>query len=320
MKDRRRVIRSALDLIGDTPLVELPGLAESPEVKIYGKLEWFNPCGSVKDRPARQMVVDAIADGRLRPGMKVLEATSGNTGTGLAFVCRVLGFPLVVVIPRITSARKREDMRRFGAELIEVDGDTTAVALQVSYGMLAERPDLYFHTDQFTNPSNARAHELTTGPEILEACPEVTDVVASVGSFGTVAGIGTFFQKAGLPVRMHAIRAHPGDAYIAGMRESTQAIPLRERFASLAVQLKLVRGRYAIESLQRALQLGYHLGPSAALVLHSALQIAHGMEHGHVVCVFADNGAKYPGNPLYDPARAAQMNDVELSRTVFDAI
>src|SRR6185436_7798255 len=95
MKGRRRVIRSALDLIGDTPLVELPGLAESPEVKIYGKLEWFNPCGSVKDRPARQMVVDAIADGRLRPGMKVLEATSGNTGTGLAFVSRVLGFPVV---------------------------------------------------------------------------------------------------------------------------------------------------------------------------------------------------------------------------------
>lgn len=317
VRQEYQVIRSALDLIGGTPLVELPGLTERPEVRVYGKLEWYNPCGSIKDRPARQMILDGLDRGALRSGMRVIEATSGNTGTGLAFVCKVLAFPLTLVIPKITTSRKREDMARFGAELIDVVGDTTETALALTYKMAKQNPDLYFHTDQFTSLSNSRAHELTTGPEILAACPDVTDVVASVGSFGTISGIGTFFQQKGLPVRMHAIRAHPGDAFIAGMKEDNKHVPLLDRFASLKVHWRIVRGREAIAPLRRALDLGYHLGPSAALVLHAALEIACRIERGHIVCVFADSGAKYPGNPLYDPERAARMTDLELNRTIF---
>jgi cysteine synthase len=310
-------VRSALDLIGNTPLVELPGALENRRVRIYGKLEWYNPCGSIKDRPARQMIEDAISSRALRPGMRVIEATSGNTGTGLAFVCKVLGFPLTIVSPKIATQRKREDMERFGAEIIDVEGDTTETALAHTYELVEQHPEIYFHTDQFTNTSNSRAHELTTGPEILADCPEVTDIVASVGSFGTISGIGTYFQKKGIPMRMHAVRAHPGDAFIAGMKEGDKHVPLMEKFADLDVEWRMARGRSAVSQIQRALALGYHIGPSAALVLHAALQIGAEMDRGHIVCVFADGGGKYPGNPLYDPQRAAAMSDAELNRKVF---
>jgi cysteine synthase len=313
----RGIVASALDLIGHTPLVELRGLADNPKVRIYGKLEWYNPCGSVKDRPARQMIIDAIESGTLKPGMRVIEATSGNTGTGLAFVCRVMNIPLTLLIPKITSARKREDMLRLGAELIDVSGDTTESALEQAYAMVERKPDFYYHTDQFTNVSNARAHELATGPEILHACSDVTDIVASVGSFGTIAGIGSFFEKSGRPIRLHPVRAHPGDSYIAGMKEEAKAVPLIERFSSLDVRWRMVRGRHAITSIQKALSLGYCLGPSAALVLHVALQISQEIEEGHIVCVFADSGAKYPGNPLYEPKRVEQLCDLDLNRLVF---
>lgn len=319
------VVFSPLDLIGDTPLVELPGLSGNPEARIYGKLEWFNPCGSVKDRPARQMILDALADGRLKPGMRVIEATSGNTGTALAFVCKVLGIPLTLVVPRITTRRKREDMERFGAEVVEVEGETTEFALALTYEMVDREPDRYFHTDQFTNPSNARAHELTTGPEILRDCPDVTDVVASEASFGTAGGIGSFFAGRGGGVRVHSVVARPGDSYIAGMRQEDRDVarrgrPLRDQLDFVLARRWIADGVRAVDSIQRAMALGYHLGPSAALVLDVALRIAREIGQGSIVCVFADGGSKYPCNPLYEPARVRDLSVDELRRVAFTSV
>jgi cysteine synthase B len=319
-----RTVHSPLDLIGDTPLAELMGLTPNPEVRIYGKLEWFNPCGSSKDRPARQMILDALAGGRLRRGMRVIEATSGNTGTALAFVCQVLGFPLTLVVPRITSARKLEDMRRFGAEVLEVEGDTTELALERTYEMVDREPDRYFHTDQFTNPSNARAHELTTGPEILRDCPEVTDVVASEASFGTIGGIGSFFVRQKPEVRIHAVVALPG-SHIPGMRPMDRAAAcrgpaLRDQLGSVLTSRRIADGADAVNAIQRGLALGYHLGGTAALVLDTALGIAREIGRGSIVCVFADSGSKYAGNPLYDFARAKAMSVDELRHQAFTSM
>ena len=212
-----------------------------------------------------------------------------------------------------------------GAEVLEVEGDTTEYALDLTYEMIDREPDRYFHTDQFTNPSNARSHELTTGPEILRDCPEVTDIVASEASFGTAGGIGSFFAHQGNGVRVHAVVARPGDSYIAGMRQEDRSmarrgLPLREQLDWVLASRRRTDGVRAVESIQRALALGYHLGTSAALVLDVALQLTREIDGGVIVCVFADGGSKYPGSPLYEPDRAWRLSANELKQEAFRSL
>lgn len=296
-RETQRLPQSALDLVGNTPLVELPGLCENPWVHVYAKLEWYNPGGSVKDRPAKQMVIDALDSGALRPGMRVLEATSGNTGTALSFVCAILGFPVTLVIPEVTSTRKRQDMERFGAEVKIVPGETTEHALEVAYNMVAAEPGRYFLSDQYTNQSNPKAHYLTTGPEIVRQCPEVTHVVAAQGSFGTLGGVGRYLKEVSPCTRLCAVVAQPGTRTLFGMKEEQHTMPLVDD--SLLSNRLLVSGYDAHDGIRLGVRFGFQLGPSAGGVLVAALRIARRLQEGRLVCVFADGGNKYPDSVLY---------------------
>jgi cysteine synthase len=305
--------RSALALVGRTPTLELRGIGD--KARVFAKLEWCNPGGSVKDRPAKQMVVDAVRQGRLRPGMSIIEATSGNTGTALAYIGAVLDIPVTLVVPEVTSMRKRQDMLRWGANLVVVPGETTELALETTYRMVEKEPELYYHTDQYTNPSNLTAHYLTTGPEILEQVPDVTHVVAAQGSFGTLGGTARFFRERKPDVRIVSVVARPGTTTLFGMKEQDRVMPLVDD--SLLNGRMLVGGLDAAHGIQLGLRFGLQLGPSAGAVLAAAIKLARSLSGGTLCCVFADGGGKYPDSALYERSANTDLTADEADREAF---
>src|SRR6266550_873160 len=199
------VYRSVLDLVGNTPLLDLTELSPKPEVRILAKLEGQNPTGSVKDRIAKAMVERAEAEGRLRPGQTVLEPSSGNTGIGLALVCRLKGYKLKVVLPENVSTERRQLLEIFGAEIITSPGaEGSNGAVRMAQRLAKEMDDVAF-LYQYGNPANPRAHYETTGPEIWRDCPEVTHFVAGLGTSGTLMGVGRYLKERNPAVQVWAV-------------------------------------------------------------------------------------------------------------------
>ncbi len=190
------VLASVLDLIGNTPLVDVSPLSPTPGVRIVAKLEGQNPGGSIKDRIAKAMVEAAEADGTLQPGQTLLEPSSGNTGIGLAMVCLLKGYPLTIVLPENVSPERRQLLEIFGASIITSPGaEGSNGAVRMAQRLAAEDPSVAF-LYQYGNPANPRAHYETTGPEILRDCPEVTHLVAGLGTAGTLMGDGAVLPGA----------------------------------------------------------------------------------------------------------------------------
>ena len=186
---------SLLDSLGGTPLVGLPNLSPSPEVRLWAKLEDRNPTGSIKDRAAFYMIEQAEKDGLLTPGCTILEPTSGNTGISLAMVARLRGYKMVCVMPENTSAERSQLLRMWGAEIYysPAEGGSNE-AVRVAKRMAAENPD-WVMLYQYGNPANARAHYETTGPELLADLPEITHFVAGLGTTGTLMGVGRYLRE-----------------------------------------------------------------------------------------------------------------------------
>ncbi len=181
--------------VGHTPLVGLPRLSPSESVRLWAKLEDYNPTGSIKDRAALRMIKVAEADGTLRPGATILEPTSGNTGISLAMAAKLGGYRLICVMPENTSAERKQVLAIWGAEIVSspAEGGSNE-AIRVAKQLAAEHPD-WVMLYQYGNPANAEAHYLTTAPEILDDLPEVTHVVAGLGTTGTLMGVGRFFAE-----------------------------------------------------------------------------------------------------------------------------
>src|SRR5262245_33608795 len=191
--------RSVLDLIGNTPLVELRAVRDgiAPGVRVLAKLEGFNPGGSVKDRAAKMMVERGIADGKLVPGKTILDSTSGNTGIGLAMVGAALGYPVKLVMPENVSTERKRVVTAFGAEMIFSDPlEGSDGAIRLCRNILAEDPERYFKPDQYNNPANPLAHYEGTGPEIWRQTEgRITHFVAAIGTSGTIMGTGRFLKE-----------------------------------------------------------------------------------------------------------------------------
>ena len=204
--------QNILDLIGNTPLVPIKRLNPFKKVAIYAKLESFNPGGSVKDRIALNMIEDAEASGELTPDRTVLEATSGNTGIGLAMVCAVKGYRCQLVMPESASIERRKIMTGYGADILLTPAKrSTDGAIEQAYAMAREHPDRYFLTDQFNNDANWQTHVKHTGPEIWEQTGgRVTDVVATLGTTGTVMGICRYFAEHHPEVKVTAMEPFLG--------------------------------------------------------------------------------------------------------------
>jgi cysteine synthase len=294
---------SLLDLVGDTPLVGMPRISPSPDVRLWAKLEDRNPTGSVKDRAALRMLLEAEKEGLLKPGSTILEPTSGNTGISLAMASRLRGYRLVCVMPENTSVERRQLLDMWGAEIVDspASGGSNE-AVRVAKAMAEEHPD-WVMLYQYGNPANAQAHYEGTGPEILADLPEVTHVVAGLGTTGTLMGVARFFREAKPSVRIVAAEPRYGEL-VYGLRN------LDEGFVPELYDERLVDARFSVgprDAIRRTRQLldeeGIFAGLSSGAILHAALAQAgrslRAAEPAEIVVVLADAGWKYLSTGAY---------------------
>ena len=295
---------SLVDSVGHTPLVGLPTLSPSADVRLWAKLEDQNPTGSIKDRAALSMIEAAEADGTLQPGDTILEPTSGNTGISLAMVARQRGYHLICVMPENTSVERRQLLTMWGAQIISspaAGGSNEAV--RVAKGLAAEHPDwkmLY----QYGNPANAEAHYRGTAPEILADLPEVTHFVGGLGTTGTLMGVGRFFREHKPEVRIVAAEPRYGEL-VYGLRN------LDEGFVPELYDETLIDARFSVgprDAVRRVRELidaeGIFAGISTGAILHAALaQAKKSLEAGDradICFVVADGGWKYLSTGAYE--------------------
>jgi len=290
-----------LGLIGNTPVVEIRRLNPNPQVRIYAKLEGHNPGGSVKDRICKAMIEAAERQGLLRPGGEriLLEATSGNTGIGLAMIAAVRGYPFVAVLPESTSLERRKIMAAFGAKFILTDGTKgTNWAIEVA-SRLAREDDRYLMLDQFNNHANPEAHYLTTAPEILKDVPEVTHFVAGMGTGGTLMGVARYMRDHKSEVAIVGLEPVASSA-IQGLRNMAAYVPsiYQESFLDEKIMLDDEEAFRVARELARAE--GLFVGISSGAALWGAMQLAQRIRTGTIVVLFPDGGEKYLSTPLFD--------------------
>jgi cysteine synthase B len=295
---------SLLDSVGGTPLVGLPKLSPSADVRLWAKLEDHNPTGSIKDRAALRMLLDAEKDGRLRPGNTILEPTSGNTGISLAMAAKLRGYRMVCVMPENTSEERRQILRMWGAEIISspaAGGSNEAV--RVAKQVAEEHPD-WVMLYQYGNPSNAAAHYDGTAREIFTDLPSVTHFVAGLGTTGTLMGAGRFFREHKPEVRIVAAEPRYGEL-VYGLRN------LDEGFVPELYDETLIDARFSVgprDAVRRVRELldneGIFAGISTGAILHAALgQAAKCVRDGEsadIAFVVADGGWKYLSTGAYE--------------------
>jgi cysteine synthase B len=291
---------SLLDLIGSTPLVELPRLSPKPSVRLYAKLEGQNPTGSVKDRVAKAMIDAAEASGELEPGRHLLEPTSGNTGISLALQAKLRGYPLTCVMPANVTEERRRLLRLYGAAIVDSpaeEGSNGAVRLALE---LAEREPAFFMPFQYGNVANPRAHYDGTGAEIAIALDRVDVLVAGLGTGGTLMGAGERLRESFPDLVVVAAEPLPGDE-VMGLRSLADGyVPPILDVAKLDRKL-LVTNEESVAGLRLLLEReGVFAGVSSGAVLHAALRVAGELDEGVVVCVLADAGWKYLSAGFWD--------------------
>jgi cysteine synthase B len=295
-----RLAPGVLDLIGQTPLVELPRLSPRPEVRLYAKLEGANPTGSIKDRVALAMIEAAEASGELEPGRSLLEPTSGNTGISLAMVAKLKGYPLTCVMPENATEERRRLLRIYGAEIIDspaAEGSNGSVRLALE---LAERNPKLFMPFQYANEANPRAHYEGTGSEIAEALDRVDVLVAGLGTGGTLMGAGERVRESFPDVVVAAAEPLPGDP-VMGLRSLDDGyVPPILDVGKLDRKL-LVSNAESVAGLRALVDReGIFAGISSGAVVHVARRLAEELDEGAVVCILADGGWKYLSADFWD--------------------
>jgi len=301
--DRRSTL---IDLIGNTPLLRLAHIAPNlaPGVTIYGKAEWYNPGGSVKDRPALYMIRDGERSGRLRPGMRIADATSGNTGIAYATIAAALGYGVTLALPSNASPERKRILRTLGAEIILTDPlEGMDEAIRTIRALVAEQPERYFYPDQYNNPANVQAHYETTGAEIwAQTDGRVTHLVAALGTSGTFVGAGRRLRDECASVRLIAVQ--PDSAYhaIEGVKHmATTGLVPGIYDPALADETLEVSSEAAFE-MARSLghSEGLMVGVSAAANVAAALRVAYTLKQGVVVTILCDGAAKYLNDRFWD--------------------
>jgi S-sulfo-L-cysteine synthase (O-acetyl-L-serine-dependent) len=297
-------VESVLDLIGDTPLVELRKFSEGlpANVRIYAKLEGFNPGGSVKDRAALKMVQEGIRTGKLKPGKTILDSSSGNTGIALAMIGRVLGYPVELVIPANVSRERKQIINAYGAKIIHSDPlEGSDGAILLCRQILQEKPDRYFKPDQYFNPMNPQAHYETTGPEIYrQTQQQITHFIAGIGTGGTLMGAGRYLKEVNPSIKIIAVE--PDDALhgLEGLKHMASSI-VPGIYQEDALDEKIsVSTEDAYAMVYRLSQEeGILVGQSSGAAMFAALKLARKLHSGTLVTVFPDFGDKYLSTNLW---------------------
>jgi [CysO sulfur-carrier protein]-thiocarboxylate-dependent cysteine synthase len=287
---------SVLDLIGNTPMVDVSQLSPNPDVRILAKLEGQNPGGSIKDRIAWRMVQEAEADGTLSPGRTIIEPSSGNTGIALAMIARTRGYRIKIVMPENVSVERRQALEVWGAEIILTPGgEGSNGAVRRAQALADEHPEWAF-LYQYANEANPRAHYEGTGPEIWRDCPEVTHFVAGLGTTGTLMGVGRFLKEQNPDVKVVAIEPPLGER-VEGLRNLDEGYipPVYEKWGGpdLLDRKRIVRPRESIVWTRRLVEVGIFSGISGGAALAGAAKVAAEIDAGTIVVILADGGWKY---------------------------
>ena len=306
-------LESILDLIGNTPLVDVSNLSPKHGVRLLAKLENQNPFGSVKDRIALSMIDQAIKEGALVPGQRIMEPSSGNTGIALAAIAAIKGNPITILMPESVSIERRQMLEVFGAEIILTPGgEGSNGAVKRAEALALEHPEWCF-MHQYQNDANPRAHYEGTGPEIWRDCPEITHFVAGLGTSGTLMGVGRYLKEQNSNIQIIAVEPPLGER-VEGLRNLDDGYipPIFENWHGIDVldRKRVVRPRESLEMTRRMVrECGVFGGISSGASLAGALKVASEIEEGTIVFIVCDGGWKYLSTGAYtadlDAAEAA---------------
>jgi cysteine synthase B len=294
---------SLLDLIGNTPLIKLQHLVENPRVEIYGKAEWANPGGSVKDRPALRMIREGERTGALTRDKTIIDSTSGNTGIAYAMIAAALGYRVKLCLPKNASEERKRILRAFGAELVLTDplAGSDGAILAVREIVTAE-PDKYFYPDQYNNPANWRAHYDTTGVEIFEqTAGRITHFVAGLGTSGTFMGAGRRLRELKPGVRLISMEPDSPFHGLEGLKHMETAIVpgiYDPAFADEQITIATEEAHATAKRLVRSE--GWFVGISAAANVAAAMKVAERIDEGVIVTVLCDDGSKYLSEKFWE--------------------
>jgi cysteine synthase B len=289
--------RELIDLIGNTPLIRLRCLVpRNPKVELYAKAEWANPGGSVKDRPARSMILEGERSGDLYPGKIILDATSGNTGIAYAMIGAARGYPVHLCLPVNANEERKQLLQAYGGHLILTDPRLSSDgAILKARELYAENPDRYFYPDQYNNPANWQAHYQTTGPEIwAQTQRRVTHFVAGLGTSGTFMGTGRSLREQNPDIRLISFQPDAPFHGLEGMKYMPTSIVPGIYDPNLADENREVGTEEAHAMVRRlAREEGVLVGISAAAALVCSLRVADEMDEGVIVTIFCDSGTRY---------------------------
>lgn len=294
---------SVLDMIGNTPMVDVSKLSPNPDVRIIAKLEGQNPFGSVKDRIAKSMIEQAEKSGQLQPGQTILEPSSGNTGIALAAIAQLKGYPIKILMPSSVSIERRQMLAVFGAEVILTPGEEGSNgAVRRAQEMAAANPQWCF-LYQYGNDANPLAHYEGTGPEIWRDCPEITHFVAGLGTSGTLMGTGRYLKEQNPAIKVIAIEPPLGER-VEGLRnlEDGYIPPVFDQWYGfdLLDRKRVVRPRESLEWTRRLVtECGVFAGISSGAAMAGAAKVASEITDGVIVFIVSDAGWKYLSTGAY---------------------
>ena len=293
-----------VDLVGKTPLLELPGISvEVPGVRILGKAEWYNPGGSVKDRPALWMIRDGEKSGELTPEKTILDATSGNTGIAYAWIGAALGYRVKLCMPKNASEERKKILRAYGVDFVLTDpGEGSDGAIREARWLYAEEPDRYFYPDQYSNPANPRAHYESTAPEIWEQTNgEITHFVAGLGTSGTFVGTATRLKEYNPEIEVVSFEPDSPFHGLEGMKHMESAIVPAVYDPTIADANLATPTEEAYEMVKRvAREEGILIGISAGAAVATALRVAQEIDTGTVITVLCDGADKYLSESFWE--------------------
>ena len=291
---------SILDLLGNTPLVEITNVIKKPGVKVYGKLEGQNPGGSVKDRPAYGMIKGALERGELKPGIRLIEATSGNTGIALAMIAAQFDIPITLVMPENSTAERVQTMRAFGAEVVLTPADKT-IEYSREYALAKVAEGGFFMLNQFANPDNYGMHYRTTGPEIWEATHgKVTHFVSSMGTTGTIMGVSRYLKERNPDIQIVGVQPVEGSSIPGIRRWSPEYLP--EIYEAHRVDRIIDVSQDEAQTTMRRLarEESVFAGMSSGGAVTAALKLIPELEKGLVVCIICDRGDRYLSSGIFE--------------------
>lgn len=289
--------QDVLSLVGNTPLLRFERITRQfPAVEIYAKAEWANPGGSVKDRPARNIILEAERDGLMNREKILIDSTSGNTGIAYAMICAARGYRLEICMPSNVSLERKQILRAYGAKIIYTDPmEGSDGAIRMARKMAAEKPDLYFYANQYDNPANWRAHYETTGPEIFEQTEgRITHFVAGLGTSGTFMGTSRRLKELKPSVRCISFQPDSDFHGLEGLKHMATAIRPAIYDPALADEDLAISTEEAYEMARRlAREEGLLVGVSAGAAMVAAMNVAERLGEGTIVTIFSDSGDKY---------------------------